>query len=87
MKEFGIDFPVRIDDCPDLYIQVKQDENGNTAVGLWNCFEDSVIDREIVLDDVFKNCEIINFSGRIEGNRIHIDKLGAFEFGFIHLTK
>ena len=87
MSEFGINFPVRIDNCPDLYVQVKQSKNGDTAIGLWNCFEDSVIDRDIILSDSFKNCEIINFNGKFEGNKIHIDKLGAFEFGFINLTK
>ena len=87
MCEFGINFPVRIDNCPDLYVQVKQSKNGDTAIGLWNCFEDSVIDRDIILSDSFKNCEIINFNGKFEGNKIHIDKLCAFEFGFINLTK
>ena len=87
MSEFGINFPVRIDNCPDLYVQVKQSKNGDTAIGLWNCFEDSVIDRDIILSDSFKNCEIINFNGKFEGNKIHIDKLCAFEFGFINLTK
>ncbi len=87
MQEFGVIFPVVISDCPDLYIIAKKDSDGNMAIGLWNCFADGVYEKEIILNDTYRNAEIMNFNAEFLGNRILIKKLGAFEFGFVNLTK
>ncbi len=87
MTDFGVSLPAYILGCPDLYMLVKKDEIGNCAIGLWNCFADGVYDKEIILDDEYTNIETIGFDAELCGRKIKIKKLGAFEFGYINLSK
>ena len=82
----GEKLPVKTFDNPDLYIICKKDEK-SMAVGFWDCFEDYCRNTEIILDEEYKSAEFIGCSGKLYGNKIIIDKINAFEFCFVNLTK
>ncbi len=87
LDDFGVSLPAYILGCPELYMLVKKDEAGNCAIGLWNCFADGVYDKDIILDDDYTNAETIGLDAELCGRKIRIGKLGAFEFGYIELSK
>ncbi len=86
VEECGAKLPVKCYDNSDLYIICKKDEN-SMAIGLWDCFEDYCRNTEIELDEEYKNAEFIGCNGTLCGNKLVIDKVNAFEFCFVHLTK
>ena len=57
------------------------------AIGLWDCFEDYYRNTEIELDEEYKNAEFIGCNGTLCGNKLVIDKVNAFEYCFVNLTK
>ena len=72
---------------PALYLQTKRGEDGSLAVGLWNLHEDAIYDAEIELDDSYSEARFVNCSGRLEGDRIYIDCIHAFEFACFEVRK
>ena len=49
------------------------------SVALFNCFADSVLDAEIVLDGSYSEIELFGCEGRLDGDRVVLTRpLGAF---------
>lgn len=86
VEECGEKLPVKTFDNSDLYIICKKDEK-SMAIGFWDCFEDYCRNTEIELDEEYKDAEFIGCTGTLCGNKLVIDKINAFEFCFVNLTK
>ena len=72
--------------CPDLYIMTKRSE-GKLAVGLANAFIDTETDMTVELSEKWNECEFVNCTGRLEGDRVFIDILHGYEFAALILKK
>ncbi len=86
LADFGVKLPYTIYGNPDLYTLCKEDEK-ELSIGLWNCHADYISDGVITLADNYMDAEFIGCTGRLEGNVITIDKIPAYEFGFVKLVK
>ena len=62
----------------DLYLMCKKSDR-SMSVALFNCFADSVLDAEIVLDGSYSEIELFGCEGRLDGDRVVLTRpLGAF---------
>ena len=76
----GAPVPVSCKGNPELYVLCKRDEGG-MAVGLFNCFADSVLEPVIRLDRAYRSIRFVGCSGRLEGDTIYLDQpIRAFEY-------
>ena len=79
----GEKLPAACEKNPDLYLLCKKSADGKKmAVGLFNCYADSVLDPVVTLDREYSRVRFIgNMQGRIEGNKVILDRdIPAFEF-------
>ena len=80
----GKKLPARAEGHPDLYVMCKTDDNGAMAVGLWNCHRDKIRTSEVILDKEYTKIHFINCTGTLEGNKVTLSTLHAYEFcGFV----
>jgi hypothetical protein len=70
---------------PNLYTMVKTN-GARTAVGLWNCFADLVIQPKIVLDREYASIRFLNCEGALDGNTVTLTNLPAFGFAAFEVT-
>ncbi|MBQ2701500.1 MAG: hypothetical protein IJF64_00780, partial [Clostridia bacterium] len=71
---------------PNLYIQCKEDEKA-LVVGIWNFFDDEVIDPVIELGEAYKHAEFLCGSGTLDQTTVHLDDIPPYAFRGIVLTK
>jgi hypothetical protein len=72
---------------PHLYTLCKRDGN-KLSVGLWNIFEDEVLNPVIELDGEYASVDFYNCSGRLEGNKVVLDgEIAPFGFALFTVTK
>jgi hypothetical protein len=65
---------------PSLYLLCKR-ADGKMAVGLFNCFADSVLDPTVKLDGAYRKVRFVGCTGRLEGDTVYLDApIPAFEF-------
>lgn len=65
---------------PGMYCLCKAGE-GSLAVGLFNCFADSVLKPVIRLGAAYREISFLNCSGKLEGDTVTLDApIGAFEY-------
>ena len=83
----GTSLPAYCYGHPALYTQVKQGEDGSLAVGLWNLHEDVIYDAKIDLAEEYSSVKFVNCTGRLEGDRVYVDCIHAFEFAAIEVKK
>ena len=58
------------------------------AVGLWNIYPDEVIDPVITLDKAYKTIDFYNCNGRLEGNRVILNRdIEPFDFAFFTVSE
>lgn len=62
---------------PDLYVLAKRRGN-QLAVGLWNCFEDPVLNRGVRLPGKVNSVRFVNCTGSFRGEEVRIDGLPPF---------
>ena len=79
-KLSGKPLPASIQNCPDMYMMCKKDNDGALAVGLWNIFADKVREPVITLEKAYNHIHFVKGSGRLEGNKVYLDEIPAFEF-------
>ena len=77
-------FPALCQGNPYLYTMCKKDDKA-MAVGLWNCFSDSIDEPEIKLDKRYSRIEFVNCDGTLSGDTVTLSKLGAYEFAFFEV--
>ncbi len=82
----GKKLPAHVDGCPSLYILCKQDESSLT-VGLWNFFEDDAFNPTVELDSEYSNIEFINTSGKLLGDKVVLNDIGAYKFAAFIVKK
>ena len=82
----GKRLPAYVNGNPDLYVMVKRDEEGTTAIGLWNIFADSMLNGVVELDAPAAKVEFFNCTGRVEGDRVIIDEIAPFSFSGITVS-
>ena len=71
---------------PQLYILCKKDEH-SMAVGLWNIYPDEVIDPVIMLDKKYESIEFYNCNGRLEGERVVLDRdIAPYDFAIFTVS-
>lgn len=73
----------KILDCPDAYIMLAKDDT-ETAVGVWNVFEDAIDEPVIELADQPKNINFVNCTGTVSGNTVRLSEI--LPFGFAGFT-
>ena len=69
-----------------MYIQCKE-ADGKLAVGLWNFFADEAFDFTVELSEEYSKIKFLNCSGELCGNKVKINSIPAFGFGFFELEK
>lgn len=79
-KLSGSPLPASIQKCPDMYMMCKKDQKGALAVGLWNVFADKAREPVVTLERTFESIRFIKGAGRLEGNKVYLDEIPAFEF-------
>lgn len=85
LEEFGVKLPVKCVGNPNMYIMSKAADNGEKAVGFWNCFADYCSNVKVTLDKEYKEAEFIGCEGKLSGNELVINRINAFEFCFVSL--
>ena len=73
----------KILDCPDAYIMLAKDDT-ETAVGVWNVFEDAIDEPVIELADQPKTIRFVNCTGTVSGNIVRLSEI--LPFGFAGFT-
>lgn len=76
----GKPLPAFLPDNPDVLLMVKDGTDGSRSVAVFNCFSDALVDAPIKLDREFALVEFVNCRGRLEGDRVILDKVPAFAF-------
>ena len=71
---------------PNMYLQTKE-KDGSLAVGLWNLFADVAFEPIVELADTYREIEFVNCSGTLDGNRVYLSDIHAFEFAFFEVRK
>ena len=84
LKVFDSALPVECFGNPDLYILCKTDEK-QMAIGLWNCHADYASGVRIKLEAPYKKAQFIGCSGRLERGVLVVDRICAYEYGFVLL--
>ena len=69
-----------------MYVQCKESE-GKLSVGLWNFFADEAFDFEVQLAEEYSNVKFLNCDGCLNGDKVTINSIPAFGFGFFELEK
>ena len=82
----GKKLPAYVYGCPEMYIQCKESE-GKLSVGLWNFFADEAFDFEVQLSEEYSKIKFLNCSGTLDGDKVKIDSIPAFGFGFFEVEK
>lgn len=83
----GTAMPVSCKGNPELYVLCRRSEH-SMAVGLFNCFADSVIDPEIRLDHSYASVKFVGCSGRLEGNTVYLDApISAYAYVAFELSE
>ena len=82
----GGKLPAYVNGNPDLYVMVKRG-GGETVVGLWNIFADSVLGGVVEIDAPAGDVEFFNCTGRKDGDRIVIDEILPFSFAGVRISQ
>lgn len=81
----GGKLPAYVNGNPDLYVMAKRG-GGETVVGLWNMFADSVLDGVVELDVPAGDVEFFNCTGRKDGDRVVIYEIPPFSFSGVRIS-
>ncbi len=84
LREFGSSLPLECHGHPDLYLLCKSDEK-QTAIGFWNCHADYASGIRIKTARPYKKASFIGCSGRLDKDVLLVDRIGAYEYGFVLL--
>ena len=84
LKQLGTPLPVECFGNPDLYLLTKADEN-KLAIGLWNCHADYASGVRIKTARPYKKAVFYGCSGRLDHGTLIVDRIGAYEYGFVLL--
>ena len=71
---------------PNLYMQCKEDER-SLVIGLWNFFEDEVLEPVIHLGKDYAHAEFLCGEGALCANTVRLSDIPPFGFRGIVLTK
>ncbi len=71
---------------PNLYMQCKEDED-TTVIGIWNFFEDDVLEPVINLGREYKTAEFIGGDGTLYNDYVRLNDIHPFQFRGIVLKK
>lgn len=71
---------------PNLYIQCKEDEK-TLVIGIWNFFEDEVIEPVIQLGQKYQSAEFLNGSGTLCSDTVKLADIPPFAFRGVVLKK
>ena len=71
---------------PNLYVQAKEDDE-QTVIGIWNFFEDEVLDPVIQFGQTYQSAEFLCGSGELCGDRACLTDIPPYAFRGIVLKK
>jgi len=85
----GARLPASCAKNPDLYMLCKKTQDGRRmAVGLFNCFADSVLDPVIRLDGAYSAVRFVGCNGTLCGDTVMLDTpIGAYAFAAFEVEK
>ena len=86
LLNFLPDLPVAVTGQPELYLLCKQAE-GRLAVGLFNCFADSIAPLTIHLAETYHSCRPFRCHAALDGATLRIEQLAAYEWCYLLLEK
>ena len=64
---------------PALYMQCKKGADGSLAVGLWNFHADIAFAPTVELNGSYSKVEFINCNGKLNGNKLTLTDIPAFD--------
>ena len=82
----GQKMPVACLGNPDLYVICKENSD-ELAVGLWNMFEDEILEPEIKLAGEYSAAEFVNCDGTLDRDTVRLAPIPAYGYAFIRLKK
>lgn len=82
----GKPLPAVVTGCPDLYIQVKEN-NDAYAVGLWNFFPDDLPEPIIELGFEPKDAKAYGCEATIDNKKIKLSRIEPYGFAMLEITK
>lgn len=71
---------------PKMYTICKKGEN-SLAVGLWNIFDDIAFEPVVELAEEYSEISFINCTGRLEGKKVYLSDIAAYEFAGFEVRK
>ncbi len=78
--------PAVIKRAPNLWMLCKGDQS-TLAIAICNFSIDMMIDPEVELGENYASVEFIGLNGRLEGDRVKLDTIPAYQFGVVILKK
>ena len=80
----GKELPAYCYGHPSMYIQAKKSGEA-MAVGLWNMHADIAVEPIVELSETYSEIEFINCNGRLDGNKVYLEDIPAYGFGFFEV--
>ena len=71
---------------PKMYTICKKGESALT-VGLWNIFDDIAFEPVVELAEEYREISFINCTGRLDGNKVYLSDIPAYEFAGFEVRK
>lgn len=84
LRGFDSPLPLECHGNPDLYVLCKSDEK-QTVIGFWNCHADYASGIRVKTARPYKKANFIGCSGRLDKDVLLVDRIGAYEYGFVLL--
>ena len=82
----GKSIPAKSLKNPNLYIMASKDDT-SMSVLLMNVCLDDIIAPEIMLEREYSEISFVNCTGKLDGNKVVLDKLGAYAFAAFEVKK
>lgn len=82
----GKKLPAYVYGHPSLYIQCKENAD-SLSVGLWNFFADVAINPVVELSEKYSDIEFVNCNGQLDGDKVKLTDIAAFDYAFINLRR
>ena len=86
VRFFGKTLPAFLPGCPEAYLLCSEDDS-EKAVLIGNFFEDGIENAEITVGEGYRRAEFANCAGRLDGNRVVIERIAPFACAAFRVIK
>ena len=78
--------PAKCEGHPQLYMMCRESEKA-LIVGLFNCHADSIYAPRVQLNGEYKRLKCLNTEGRLRGDQVELEELGAYAWAAFRVEK